>query len=284
MKLDKISTFYSEKSFDILLSNGRRRFGSFDTVKTDQYIKILTVNDTMLTPILEIAEFMPIKTGFWRKLNGNADVGYSYAKTNSLSQLSVGGDVRYIQRNYNVNLKVSTLNTMQEEQDPSRSNEVSLAFYRKLKKRNWFAGTGLTGDQNTELGIGFRIQASVLMGNEVIHTNSNNLLIYGGFVVNQEFSADTALSRLNFDGAAGISYRLFRFHDPEINITSEFVTYPSFTVPGRYRINYNISAKIKIISDMYFDLTFYENFDSKPPTDAASNNDYHFSTSIGYSF
>ncbi|MCD4665911.1 MAG: DUF481 domain-containing protein [Bacteroidales bacterium] len=283
VKYDKITTFYSEKSFDILLSNGSRRYGSFDTSRLEQTIKIITVNDTILTPFIEIVEIVPIKSGFWRKLTGNVDIGYSYSKANLLSQLSAGGNVSYLQRKYHVDLKVSTLNTMQEDRDDVLNNEVSLGYFKRIKN-NWFAGTGLSGDQNTELGINLRIQSFFVIGNEVIHTNSNNLLIYGGLVVNKEFSADTTFSRWNLDGVGTLSYRLFRFHEPEINITSDLSAFPSFTVAGRYRITYSISAKIEIVSDLYFNLTFYENYDSKPPSETASNSDYHITTSLGYSF
>jgi hypothetical protein len=158
-----------------------------------------------------------------------------------------------------------------------------LAYFKRLKK-TWFVGTAVSGEQNSELGLDLRIQASFLGGNEVVHTNSNNLMAYAGFVVNQEFNIDTTLSRWNIDGVATLSYRLFRFQDPEIIITSNVTTYPSFTVSGRYRIDFNISAKVTIISDMYFNLSFYENYDSKPVSEDASNNDYRITTSIGYSF
>jgi len=283
VKHDKISTFFSKKSFDILLSNGRRWFGSFDTSYMEQYVNIATTNDTIFTPLIEIVEIMPIKSGFWRKLSGNADIGYSYSKANLLSQFSAGGNVRYLQRKFHVDLKVSSLNTLQEEKDDVLNNEVSLAYYRRIKD-NWFAGTGLSADQNTELGIELRIQSSFVIGNEVIHTNSNNLLIYSGLVINKEYSADTTFSRWNLDGVGALSYRLFRFHEPEINITSDLSAFPSITVPGRYRVNFSISAKIEIISDMYFNLSFYENYDSKPPSETAANSDYHITTSIGYTF
>ena len=283
VKSDKISTFYSNKSYDIMLSNGRRRFGSFDTSRIEQNIKIITANDTILTPLIDVVDFNPIKSGFWRKLVGSVDIGYSFAKANSLQQLSGATDIRYVHRSYQMALKGNALVTTQDETSDIKKNDLTLSYFKRLNK-TWFAGTELSGEQNSELGLELRVQTSFVAGNEVIHTNSNNLLIYGGFVVNQEFNIDTSLSRWNFDGVATLSYRLFRFQDPEINITSNLTAYPSFTVPGRYRIDYNISAKITIITDMYFNLSFYDNYDSKPPSENAENNDYRFTTSIGYSF
>ena len=283
VKYDKISTFYSNKSFDILLSNGRRRFASLDTSSMHQYINIVTTNDTILTPFIEIVEIVPIKNGFWRKLTGNVDIGYSFAKANSLQQLSGNTDIRYIHYGYQMELKGNALVTTQEETNDIKKNDLTLSYFKRLNK-TWFAGTALSGEQNSELGLDLRVQTSFVGGNEVIHTNSNNLMIYGGFVVNKEYNIDTTLSRWNFDGVVTLSYRLFRFHEPEINITSNLTTYPSITVPGRYRVDFDISAKITIITDMYFNLSFYDSYDSKPPSENAVNNDYRFTTSIGYSF
>ncbi len=283
VKYDKILTFYSNKSFDIMLSNGRRTYGCFNTSELEQTIKIITANDTILIPLIDVVDFNPIKAGFWKKLVGSVDIGYSFAKANALQQFSGATDIRYINRSYQMSLKGNGLITTQEETSDIKKNDLTLSYFKRLNT-TWFAGTALSGEQNSELGLELRVQTSFVGGNEVIHTNSNNLMVYGGFVVNKEYNIDTTLSRWNFDGVATLSYRLFRFQDPEINITSNLTAYPSFTVPGRYRIDYNISAKITIITDMYFNLSFYDNYDSKPPSENAENNDYRFTTSIGYSF
>lgn len=283
VKYDKLSTFYSNKSFDILLSNGIRRFGSFDSSRLAQTVKIITMNDTIMTPIIEIVEIVPINSGFWQKMSGLVDVGYSFSKANSLSQLSASSNIRYVNRKYQSDLKINFINTTQEETNDVKNKDASLGMYRLLN-HNWFVGTNISGEQNSELGLNLRIQNAWLAGNELIHTNSNNLLVFGGLVVNKEFSGDSSFSQWNMDAATALSYRLFRFQDPEINVTSQLTVYPSLTVAGRYRINYNISSRVEIVSDMYFKLSFVDTYDSKPTSTNAANNDFYISTSIGYSF
>lgn len=46
----------------------------------------------------------------------------------------------------------------------------------------------------------------------------------------------------------------------------------------------NIKAKIEVLRDFYFNLTFYESFDSDPPGTSASNNDFGITISLSYSF
>jgi len=285
VKYNKISTFYSRKYFDILLANGIRRFGSFDTSNIPQFVNIITTNDTLMTPLMEIVEFTPIKNRFWSRINGSVDLGFSYTKANTLSQLTFSSDLNYTERDYFAALSLYSLNSVQTDLDNSRTkkNDATLTFYRRIKG-NWFGlGTGST-EQNTELGLNLRVQGGAGISNEMLHTNSNNLLVSTGIVVNKEWSVDTTFSRINVDAYGSLQYRLFRFNEPEIDISSNAIVYPSITVANRWRLNYDIKFKIEIVSDMYLSFSFYISYDSKPPSQAAEHTDYSFTSTFGYSF
>jgi len=49
------------------------------------------------------------------------------------------------------------------------------------------------------------------------------------------------------------------------------------------RVNTNVSLRNEIIRDLFWDLTFYSTFDSRP-VQGAENEDYGIVTSIGASF
>ena len=285
VKFDKISTFYSKKSFDILYKDGRRRFGSFDTSHMAQFVNIVITNDTLLTPLIEIVEITPVRKSFWRRLSGNVDLGSSYTKATELGQLTFNSAVKYTQRNYFTNLVMNSLNSIQSNLDSTRvrTNSISGTYYHRIKK-DWFGIGVLSAEQNSQLGLDLRLQGGLGAGNELIHTNRNNLLTSIGVVINREWSATEDGSRLNVDGFFGLNYRLFRFNEPEINITSNFTTYPSFTVAKRWRIDYDINMKVKIITDMYLSVSFVTSYDSNPPSTTSANLDYSFSTSFGYTF
>jgi hypothetical protein len=285
VKYDKISTFYSNKSFDILFKDGRRRFGSFDTSYMAQFVNIVITNDTLLTPFIEIVAITPVDNNFWKRLSGNVDLGFSYTKANELSQLTFSSDVKYTQRQYFIQTKISTLNSIQAGDDSTRvkTNSISVTDYQRIKK-DWFAVGLLSGEQNSQLGLDLRLQGGGGIGNELIHTNRNNLLSSAGIVLNKEWSATKDGSRWNVDGFIALNYRLFKFSDPEIDITSNFITFPSFTVANRWRINYDIKLKLEIISNMYFSVSFTTSYDSRPPSATSANVDYSITTSFGYKF
>lgn len=285
VKYDKISTFYSKKSFDILFKDGRRRFGSFDTSNIQQFVKIIITNDTILTPLIEIVEFTPIKNKFWRRISGSTDLGFSYTKANSLAQLTLNGDLKYTQRKQMASIKLNSNNSMQNNTDSTRTkkNDLSLSYYHRVKN-NWFGIGMASAEQNTELGLDLRLQGGGGIANELIHTNRQNLVASTGIVVNKEWSAGEDGTRINMDAYASVNYRLFRFEEPATDITSSATIYPSFTVKDRWRLNYDIKLKIEIINDMYFSVTFYTSYDSKPPSETSGNIDYSITTSFGYTF
>jgi len=283
VKYDKINTFYSQKSFEIILKDGRRRFGSIDTSSHKHFVNIVITNDRILTPLIEIVEIVPIKNSFFKRMDGSVDLGYSYKKATTISQITFSGNVKYTHRNYFTELKANSNYTEQNDQYDTKKNDATLTFYMRLKK-SWFGVGGMGGEQNSELGLDLRIQAGLGIGNEIIHTNSNNLLASTGIVVNKEWSADTSGTRQNLDAYASLSYRLFRFKDPDIDITSNLSAYPSLTDKDRLRIDYDIKIKIEIVDDLYFSLSYYINYDSKPPSESAAKDDYSITTSVGYSF
>ena len=59
--------------------------------------------------------------------------------------------------------------------------------------------------------------------------------------------------------------------------------YPSLTESGRRRGNLDVSLRREIVSDLVFDISFYESYDSDPPS-GGETTDYGFVTSIGYKF
>lgn len=283
VKYDKISTFYSKKSFDIIFKDGRRRFGSIDSSSVNQFVKIITLNDTLITPFIEIVEITPIKNKFWKRIDGSADLGFSYTRANTIAQLTFAFDVKYTHRNYLSQLKVNTLNTEQEEKVPIHRNDIVLSFYHRIKN-DWFGVGVASAEQNSELGIDLRLQGIAGISNELIHTNSNNLMVGAGMVVNQEWSADTSFVRTNYDAMMSLSYRLFWFKDPEVDINTYIAFFPSFSVTDRYRINYDLKLKMEVINDFYIGLNFYLSYDNKPPSTTSVNLDYSITTSLGYTF
>jgi len=80
------------------------------------------------------------------------------------------------------------------------------------------------------------------------------------------------------------SYNLYIFSSPKIFINIKSATYPSLTVKGRLRSNFDGSIKWEIFSDFTFNITYWGNYDSHPIDENALNYDWGLTTGIGYTF
>lgn len=77
------------------------------------------------------------------------------------------------------------------------------------------------------------------------------------------------------------NYSIFRYNTPKTNILFDSTGYANLNRGPRYRLEVDLSASYEFIKDFTVKLTFYEQVDSKPPSAAASYNDYSFIFSLG---
>jgi hypothetical protein len=59
---------------------------------------------------------------------------------------------------------------------------------------------------------------------------------------------------------------------------------PSLSQPGRVRGNTSITLRWEIVGDLYWRLSFADNYDSDPPSADALNNDYTLTSGLSYDF
>ena len=126
--------------------------------------------------------------------------------------------------------------------------------------------------QNTELGTIYRYYGGLAVGKDFIHNNLNVLDGAIGLMVSTEKSqADSIIQSL--EGVMQWKYRIFKFNNPDIDVTSYFNTFPSITSIGRIRLEFQVKAKIELFNDFYFGLTLWDNYDSKPLDATSETND-----------
>jgi len=67
------------------------------------------------------------------------------------------------------------------------------------------------------------------------------------------------------------------------DLLTRLTYYPSLTISGRYRLNYNFNLDFNLPGDWYFRIGLFESYDSKPPS-GLSKNDYGWSNGFGFKF
>ena len=88
----------------------------------------------------------------------------------------------------------------------------------------------------------------------------------------------------NLEALAGLSYELFRYDDPELDLATTLFVFPGLTSWGRVRVNFDSRLRYEVFNDFYVGLSFFDTYDSDPPVAGVEKNDYGLSTSIGWYF
>jgi hypothetical protein len=165
----------------------------------------------------------------------------------------------------------------------SKNNDIGINVTRYFPGK-WFARAETKYQQNTELDLDSRVQGGLGSGYDIVRSNSQRLYGLAGLLGNRESTIDSSLVSYNLELLFSVQYKWFKYRSPKIDITSGFNLFPSLTTGGRVRFEYDLSAKIEILKDLYLSLTIYENYDNNPSASASSKNDWGIITSLGYTF
>ena len=286
IEYDKINTLHSAKYFEIVSKTGFSYYGSIRKSTVPASIVIVISNDTVVKAMNEIVEITPIKNRFWKKFYGSIDLGVSYIKSTQVLQYYLNTDINYRAKKDLVMFDMSLMFNDQKINDSvirTRKNDIGLGLNHFFQGR-WWLGVGAMWQQNTELELDYRIQLESGAGYDIVHTNPIRLYGMAGLLVNREKPTDSVSASTNFEGLLSMKFTWLRYRYPEMNISSNIDAYPSFTVSGRWRLEFNLTSKIEIFRDFYLSLSFYDDFDSKPSGGGSSLNDWSIIFSVGYSF
>ena len=88
----------------------------------------------------------------------------------------------------------------------------------------------------------------------------------------------------NAEALAVVQFQKFTFNDPETDVSATLLILPNLTDTGRVRLELDTRVRREILSDFYWSISFFDSFDSDPPSAGVERNDYGFISSFGWSF
>jgi len=283
VKWEEVARITSEYSFEFELEDGLRFFGSLGAPTEPGMLSVVGTERTVGLTMDQVVKIRPIKDRFWKRIDGSLSIGLSFTKASDVLRFSFNADAKYTERKNIVDLTLNSIVTTQNEQDSRENTSLNLRYNRLLENR-WFlsAFTGL--QRNDELGIKLRVLGGGGGGRLLVQTNRMVLPVLAGFSLNQEWADSDKEDSFNAEGLFGFYWSLFIYHKPKTGLSFDFTTYPSMTEKGRVRLDLETRLRREIIKDFFVDLSFYLNYDNKPPSVTAATTDYGFVTSMGYSF
>ncbi len=122
-------------------------------------------------------------------------------------------------------------------------------------------------------------------GRRLLETNRQELIILGGLDANLEETTDPDdAGQVSLEEFASLQYARFLYHHPKQNFSTVLMVFPSLTVSGRFRAQFNTDWRQEIVRNFFFEITLFATYDNEPPEGALLSTDYEVVTSLGYSF
>lgn len=285
VKLYKIRKAYSVKQFRIATIRKAEYYGYFRPSEKDGYFHFdLNNSDSVIVmPIESLNEVQPLEKGFWKRLNGNVSLGFSFSKSSSIGQFNLASSARYSTRLIETSLTASALASL-DSISFSRDNEsVELLSIYNING-SWFAAASLTYQRNLELSIARRFQQIIGGGNKLLIRKNFELLGLSGLAFNEERSTSGEESKLLLEIPVSFRFVLYHFSKPNIQINTSQGAFISLSEKGRVRYSGTTSLYLEVLNDFDLNITSYANYDSKPPDQASNKNKFDLGFTFGVSF
>lgn len=281
---DKIKYINSDQIYIILLSDGRRFNGTFESFGGDPGKIVIQDKDEadILVDMTELVLLKPIDQSFLSRLDLMLSAGYTLTKANNSNQLSGRIDFGYLSNTIGVNGYGSMVRGFSESDGVkinTRRTEGGLAL-RFFLIRDWFAVVSTDLLQSTEQMLDLRAVTRGGVGNYVINNQEMYLILSGGAAWNFEnYSDPETADRNSAEAFAGIEYNIFNLGD--LKIATGLHGYQGITEKGRFRTDFNFNINYEFAFDLFFGVGFSLNYDNQPVS-GASTTDYVFQTNIGW--
>jgi putative salt-induced outer membrane protein YdiY len=283
---NQVDSVQTTATFQIVLNNGRRLVGVIEKVpgekgKNEDFL-IREATEEVQVPSASIATIDPSKSTFWRQLQGSMDLGYSFTSGNSQSTLNADANATYMTTTWGATTSFDSTFGGQSNATSTNREEVQATFSRFLN-RNSFVASLTDFLHSSQQDLTLRTTLGGGYGRYLKRTTNTNLAWLGGVVYIHE-NFDTSIAKptdQSMEAVLGLQYTFIRFNLGEFD--SQLRVYPGLTDSGRVRITTNNSLTIKLRNNFHLAFTFWDNFDSRPPS-TARKNALGTSTGIGWSF
>ncbi|PWI30671.1 hypothetical protein DI383_04280 [Flavobacteriaceae bacterium LYZ1037] len=280
----KINTIISNKQFEIKMRDDLMYFGSLEASNEYRKVYIVTITDKILVKVEDIVEIYPIKSSFWMKISGDFSFGFNYSKGSDVGNLSFSGNIDYRKKKTFFELDWDQNNTYQADTLGARKADVTISWQRLLKN-GWSSQVSTGFNQNSELGLKERWIVNLMGVKDISYNNWNRLYGGAGLNLSHEVPYGGVSEQNDLAGVFQVVWKVYKYKEPKLWVDADISFLPYFTDSGRYRTEFNLNPKINLFTnDFKFGMKFYYSYDSKPPTETASTNDYGVNFQLSYSF
>ena len=220
----------------------------------------------------------------WQRLNGDIGLGLIYSKGNQSTQYNFSSSLNYPRERWSANAAFNSTLSSSTGRSPATRNELNLNIERLLRWNNWYY-TGITDFlQSSEQGIQLQSGIGGGIGRYLVNDNRSMVSLYGGLVwqrINYQQMIVPSLTQNAASALIGSEVRLFRFNKTNLSVSATLL--PALTEYSRVHFNLNTSYYVKLWSNLTWNISFYGNWDNRPPP-TFSGSDYGTSSGVAWKF
>lgn len=284
----KVARLESKQLFVVKTENGSAYTGILRTPETagdrPVQIQVLAAEKEDTLDRSEIVQMIATSDRFWRRFNGDVGLGVIYSKGNQSTQYSLTSETAYVRERWSVLANFDSNLSSSAGVSTSTRNNFGLGGRHLLPWSNWFYGGIASFLQSSEQGIALQSSVGGGIGRYFKNTNRATVsIVFGPAWQNTEYKQSTVTAN-NQNVAAALFYgqaQFFKFSKTNLDMTAAML--PALSDPGRIRFNTNASYYIKIVSNLKWNVSFYGNWDNRPPA-GFSGSDYGTSSGLSWTF
>ncbi len=285
----KVHHLESRQLFIVKTESGSVYTGTLSTsdLPGDRPIRIEVVvgpEKTIAIDRPQIVKMEQTSQNFWQRFNGDINFGAIYSKGNQSTQFNLNSEIQYPRERWSAQASYSSTLASSTGASASTRNQVNYNAQRLLRWDNWFyEGLGVFL-QSSEQDIDLQTTLGGGIGRYLKNTNNAQISLLGGLGwQNTAYSATTQALGTQSVATAVVAGNMsfFRFDKTNLDLTA--IVLPALSQPGRVFVNTNASYYIKLFSNLTWNISFYGNWDTRPPANF-SGSDYGTSSGLGWKF
>ena len=280
---DDVGHLTSNQNMQVETEAGVRLLGHLSRTDESGVVIVETRSGPVELELSRIVLMTPIEERGVNRLDVDVTAGFNFAKASEITQLHLGLDMDYRTETRIISLNVDSTTSDSESIDANQRQSLDLEW-RGLRPNRWLIGGFLMLNRNDELGIDLRTSIGAGVGRILRQSNSVGLSLEGGLLLSRENVANSEPKEDTLEAFGSLNWDWFRYDSPELDLSTSLIVYPNLTDTGRVRGELDISLKWELIDDLFWELSFYDSYDSRPALEGAAENDFGINTSLGYDF
>lgn len=228
----------------------------------------------------EVVVARQLEGSVWQNFHGSFSSGFIYADAGKSTQYSFASEITYHRERVSLEFDYQSSLSSATGAERSTRNQVDLKGQRKLRWSKWYYAGATSFLQSSAQGISIQSVFGGGFGRFLKNTNTAGISLMGGFALQRTHYKQQPAENLLVGLIVG-DVNVFKFK--KTNLSIKPVLLPSISEPGRVRLNLNAQYRLQIVSDWWWNITFYGNWDNRPPAGLIGS-DYGASVGLSYSF